>query len=87
MTKYLITGAAGMLGQDLQKALAGRDVTSLARADLDVTDLDAVRAAVAGHDVVINASAYTRVDDAESHEADAFAVNATGAQNLAIAAS
>ena len=87
MTRYLITGAAGMLGQDLQKALAGREVTSLGRAVLDVTDLDAVRAAVAGHDVVINASAYTRVDDAESHEADAFAVNATGAQNLAIAAS
>ena len=87
MTKYLITGAAGMLGQDLQKALAGRDVTALGRADLDVSDLDAVRVAVAGHDVVINASAYTKVDDAESHEADAYAVNAVGAQNLAIAAS
>jgi dTDP-4-dehydrorhamnose reductase len=87
MTNYLITGAAGMLGQDLQKALSRRTVTSLGRADLDVTDLHAVCAAVAAHDVVINASAYTKVDDAESHEADAFAVNATGAQNLAIAAS
>jgi len=76
-----------MLGQDLQHALSGRDVTALSRADLDVTNLDAVRAAVSGHDVVINASAYTKVDDAESNEADAFAVNATGAQNLAIAAS
>lgn len=75
-----------MLGQDLGRALAGRDVTALTRADLDVTDLDAVRAAVAGHDVVINASAYTKVDDAEEHEDAAFAVNATGAQNLAIAA-
>jgi len=87
MTSYLITGAAGMLGQDLQHALSGRDFTALSRADLDVTNLDAVRAAVSGHDVVINASAYTKVDDAESNEADAFAVNATGAQNLAIAAS
>lgn len=87
MTRYLITGAAGMLGQDLQHALSGRDVTAFGRSDLDVTDLDAVRTAVAGHDVVINASAYTKVDDAESNEADAFAVNATGAQNLAIAAS
>ena len=76
-----------MLGQDLQKALSGREVTALSRADLDITDLDAVRMAVAGHDVVINASAYTKVDDAESNESDAFAVNATGAQNLAIAAS
>ncbi|MBG6106736.1 dTDP-4-dehydrorhamnose reductase [Frigoribacterium sp. CG_9.8] len=87
MTRYLITGAAGMLGQDLQKAFAGRDVTALNRVGLDVTDLDTVRAAVVGHDVVINASAYTRVDDAESHEEEAFAVNATGAHNLAIAAS
>jgi dTDP-4-dehydrorhamnose reductase len=75
-----------MLGTDLRQALAGREVTALTRADLDVTDLDAVRAAVAGHDVVINASAYTKVDDAQSHEAEAHAVNATGAQNLAIAA-
>ena len=55
MTRYLIAGAAGMLGPDLQKALAGRDVTALTRAELDVTDRDAVVAAVAGHDVVINA--------------------------------
>jgi dTDP-4-dehydrorhamnose reductase len=87
VTRYLITGGAGMLGRDLSVALEGRDVTSLARAELDVTDLAAVRVAVAGHDVVINASAYTKVDDAESDEATAFAVNASGAQNLAIAAS
>ncbi|HEY9424084.1 MAG TPA: dTDP-4-dehydrorhamnose reductase, partial [Microterricola sp.] len=84
--RYLITGAAGMLGTDLQTVLAGQDVTALGRADLDVTDLDAVRAAVAGHDVVINAAAYTKVDDAEGDEDAAYAVNATGAKNLAIAA-
>lgn len=87
MTKYLITGAAGMLGRDLQSALAGRDVTALGRAELDVTDLDAVRRAVTGHDVIVNASAYTKVDDAETHEDEAYAVNATGAGNLATAAS
>ncbi len=84
--KYLITGAQGMLGQDLQQALAGRDVTALSRAALDVTDADAVRTAVAGHDVVINAAAYTKVDDAEAHEDEAYAINATGAANLARAA-
>jgi dTDP-4-dehydrorhamnose reductase len=86
MTRYLITGATGMLGQDLQQALAGRDVTALSRAELDITDQAAVTAAVAGHDVVINAAAYTKVDDAESHEDDAFAVNARGPEVLATAA-
>jgi len=81
----LITGAQGMLGHDLQQVLAGRDVTALARADLDVTDPAGVLAAVAGHSVVINCAAYTRVDDAEEHEDEAFAVNATGAGNLATA--
>ncbi|GGL66119.1 NAD(P)-dependent oxidoreductase [Curtobacterium citreum] len=85
MTRYLITGAAGMLGQDLQQALSGRDVTALSRADLDITDEQAVAAAVAGHDVVVNAAAYTKVDDAESHEDDAYAVNARGPEVLATA--
>lgn len=87
MTRYLITGASGMLGRDLQSALAGREVTALSRADLDVTDLSAVTHAVAGHDAIINAAAYTKVDDAETNEDDAYAVNAVGARNLALAAS
>ena len=87
MTRYLIAGANGQLGHDLQKVLEGRDVTALGRAELDVTDLDTVRAAAAGHSVIINASAYTKVDDAETNEDAAYAVNALGAQNLAIAAS
>ncbi|MGV8896790.1 MAG: dTDP-4-dehydrorhamnose reductase [Rhodoglobus sp.] len=86
MSRYLLTGAAGMLGTDLQLALAGRDVTALTRAELDVTDARAVRAAVEGHDVVINASAYTKVDDAETHEDEALAINATGVANLATSA-
>lgn len=75
-----------MLGRDLQHALEGREVTALGRADLDVTDAAAVASAVRGHDVVINGAAYTKVDDAETHEDDAYAVNATGAGNLATAA-
>lgn len=86
MTRYLVTGAAGMLGRDLQHVLAGREVTALTRAELDVTDAEAVLEAVEGHDVVFNAAAYTNVDGAESHESDAFAINATGVENLARAA-
>ncbi len=83
--RYLITGGHGMLGTDLGEALAGRDVTLLSRSELDITDLGAVRAAVAGHDVVINAAAYTRVDDAETDEAAATVVNGVGAGCLATA--
>jgi dTDP-4-dehydrorhamnose reductase len=86
VTRYLITGAAGMLGQDLQRALTGRDVTALTRADLDITDAEAVRAAIAGHDVVLNAAAYTAVDQAEEDEQAAYAINATGVEVLAKAA-
>ncbi len=78
-----MTGAGGMLGTDLVSALADRPVTALTRADLDITDADAVRAAVDGHDIVVNAAAWTAVDDAETHEPAAFAVNAVGADRLA----
>ncbi|WP_066515824.1 dTDP-4-dehydrorhamnose reductase [Curtobacterium ammoniigenes] len=85
MTRFLITGAGGMLGQDLQAVLQDRPHTALTRSQLDITDLDAVRAAVVGHDVVINAAAYTKVDDAETDEAAADAVNAAGPRILATA--
>jgi dTDP-4-dehydrorhamnose reductase len=83
---YLVTGAGGMLGTDLLAALDGRDATGLTRAQLDITDAAAVDAAVEGFDVVVNAAGYTKVDDAETHEADARAINADGAANLARAA-
>ena len=74
--RILLVGAGGMLGRDLVSALDGREFTALTRADLDVTDAGAVDHAVAGADVVINATAYTKVDDAEANESEAFAVNA-----------
>ena len=76
-----------MLGTDLVTALleADHEVTGLSRADLDVTDPVQVEAAVAGHQVVVNTAAWTAVDDAESHEAEAFAVNAIGAATVAAA--
>ena len=86
--KWLVTGANGMLGTDLVDLLQaeGYAVTAAARADLDVTDADAVDRAVAGHDVVVNCAAYTAVDAAEEHEDLALAVNADGARLLARAA-
>jgi dTDP-4-dehydrorhamnose reductase len=84
--RFLVTGAAGMLGQDLVQVLAGRadiEVAPLARNRLDITDAAAVDAAVDGHDVVINAAAWTDVDGAEAHEDLATAVNGAGVANLA----
>jgi dTDP-4-dehydrorhamnose reductase len=75
MTRWLITGAGGMLGRDLHAALVGQDVRALTRAQLDITDAAAVDAAVAGVDVVLNAAAWTDVDGAETAAGDAAAVN------------
>jgi dTDP-4-dehydrorhamnose reductase len=89
MTRWLVTGAAGMLGRDLTALLAARneEFTALARADLDLTDADAVMAAVSSvkPDVVVNCAAWTAVDAAEEHEDKALAVNGHGAGNLAAA--
>ncbi|GAA2022059.1 dTDP-4-dehydrorhamnose reductase [Terrabacter terrae] len=86
--RVLVTGAGGMLGRDLVPALrgAGHVVTAMDRADLDVTDPSDCLAGVEGHDLVVNCAAWTAVDDAETNEAAAFAVNALGAANLAAAA-
>jgi dTDP-4-dehydrorhamnose reductase len=86
--RVLVTGAGGMLALDLVRALrdAGHAVTALGRPDLDITDPALCRAGVTGHDLVVNAAAFTAVDDAETNEAAAFAVNAVGPANLARAA-
>jgi dTDP-4-dehydrorhamnose reductase len=80
-----VTGAGGMLGQDLMR-IAGPDAVGLTRADLDVTDRDAVHAVIGPDDAVINCAAWTDVDGAEEHPDDALQVNAVGARNVAEAA-
>jgi dTDP-4-dehydrorhamnose reductase len=89
VTRWLITGAAGMLGTDLVALLtaSGEPVTALSRSDLDITDPGAVAAAVeaAKPTVVVNCAAWTAVDDAESHEEAALAINAHAVASLATA--
>ncbi|MFZ0042381.1 MAG: dTDP-4-dehydrorhamnose reductase [Solirubrobacteraceae bacterium] len=88
--RILITGAGGMLGQDVHEAAlgAGHEPVSLTRSELDITDAGAVGVAVeaAAVDVVVNCAAWTDVDGAESAMAAAEAVNARGAEHLAGAA-
>ena len=79
-----------MLGRDVVAAVgdAGHEAVALARADLDITNPNAVQAAVtaARPDAIINCAAWTDVDGAETAEAQATAVNGRGAGLLAHAA-
>jgi dTDP-4-dehydrorhamnose reductase len=78
--RILLLGAGGQLGMVLKQKLAGRDgLISLTRAELDFSDVDAVRDAVrsAKPDVVINAAAYTAVDKAEAEPELCALVNAS----------
>ena len=86
--RWIIVGAGGMLGTDVRAALERRgcQVTGYDRNALDVSDPVATLMALAGADVVVNCAAYTAVDAAETHEAEAFAVNALGAHHVAVAA-
>lgn len=88
--RILITGSAGMLGSDVCAAAAGagHEVVALPRAELDITDADAVAVAVraAAPGTVINCAAWTNVDGAEASEDAALAVNGPGAGNVARAA-
>ena len=83
VSRILVVGAGGMLGHDLISGLDGHDVTGLTRSELDITDEAATMVALEGFDVVINAAAFTAVDDAQENEDLAFAINADGARNLA----
>ncbi len=84
-------GAAGQLGGDVTDEIhrRGDQVTAVGHAGCDITNPEAVRHAieVSRPDAVINCAAWTRVDAAEEHEAQAELVNATGAGIVAAACS
>lgn len=88
--KVLVTGAGGMLGREVVREFLRRDaaVVALTKSEADVSDLKAIRAACRIHapDVIMNCAAYTNVDAAERERELAFATNALGARNVAIAA-
>ncbi|HEV2287199.1 MAG TPA: dTDP-4-dehydrorhamnose reductase [Steroidobacteraceae bacterium] len=86
--RVLITGAGGQLGRALCAAAPpGAQVRALGRAELDVADADAVRSVFAAFapELVINAAAYTRVDEAEGAPEDAARANTLGPAVLAAA--
>jgi len=87
---WLITGGSGQLGLALQAELKRQEIdfVSLNSQDLDVTNqlpIEAMFNSVKPN-IVINAAAWTDVDGAETNQTEAYAVNALGPRNLAIAA-
>jgi dTDP-4-dehydrorhamnose reductase len=84
--RYALLGAGGQLGRDLQSRLPG-EVVAWTREQADLTRPVELRAALEAlrPDIVVNCAAYNLVDKAESDPAGAFAVNAWGARDLALA--
>ncbi len=83
--KVVVTGAQGQLGQALQEAFVEHEVVSLDITDLDISQLEPVRKTLEHirPDIVINAAAFTQVDQAENDQESAYRGNALGPRNLA----
>ena len=83
----LVTGAEGQLGRRLIEAFSGSfDVTACSKKTLNITSADDVRRAFRQikPNIVVNAAAYTKVDDAEINFEMAEAVNSEAVKNLAL---
>lgn len=84
--KILLLGKNGQLGWELQRSLQPLgEVTAISVPELDMANEENIRAAVQQHspNVIVNATAYTAVDKAESEQELAYAVNAQGPHILA----
>lgn len=88
--KLLVTGAAGMLGQEVVAAArrAGHGVVALDRSELDVSEPEPVRRRLEAErpDAVVNCAAYTNVDGAEDERGPAFELNGRAPGVVAAAA-
>lgn len=85
--KVLVTGANGMLGQDLCPVFedAGAFVIETDVDNLDLTQFEAVKKAISDihPDMVIHCAAYTNVDKAEEEAEKAELINFSATENLA----
>jgi dTDP-4-dehydrorhamnose reductase len=88
--RILLAGKNGQLGRCFQDAIARttHELIALSSQELDVTNSSQVKEVVNKFrpDVIVNASAYTAVDKAESDQEMAYAVNHSGVEYLAKAA-
>ena len=82
----LITGGNGQLGSDLAEQLDGQgEVRRFAHSELDISDFDAVAAAIAdmGPGTVFNCAAFHNVDLCETEEQQAHLINVTAVKRMA----
>lgn len=88
--RWLILGSAGMLGKELHAELGkqGEDIVAVDRDEIDIADPNAVDSLVrsAHPAVIVNCAAFTQVDDCETNEELASAVNGTAVEGIASAA-
>lgn len=85
--RILVCGAGGQVGHELvdRARRYGLEALGMTREQLDITDADQVADLISRSkpEMVINAAAYTHVDNAETHSDQAYAVNRDGAARLA----
>ncbi len=84
--KLAIVGSGGRLGSALLRGYAVEaDVVGFSRADLDLASPEAIRRALEplAFDALVNCAALTNVDYCETHEAEAYAINAAAVRTLA----
>ncbi len=89
MTKILLTGTTGQVGQELQPTLTNLgEVIAVGRQELDLSQPEQIRQRIAEikPDIVVNAAAYTAVDKSESESDLAMAINASAPKEIALAA-
>lgn len=85
--KIVIIGH-GLLGQALEKALASFQPVVLTHHDIDITNQDQVEVVLnkLAPTIIINAAAYTKVDQCETERAQAMQVNGVAPRYIALAA-
>lgn len=89
MTKILLTGITGQVGQELQQTLSSiGEVIGVSRAELDLGQPDQIQPRIAEikPQVIVNAAAYTAVDKSETETDVAMAINADAPKEIAQAA-
>ncbi|CAO5045503.1 dTDP-4-dehydrorhamnose reductase [Microcystis aeruginosa] len=86
MKKVLLIGAKGQVGQELQVTLPQLgEVISIGREELDLTNSEKIGQLIREihPDYLVNASAYTAVDKAETEPDLAYSINATAPKIMA----